>query len=507
MSSIDTLGADAEGISSAQDEAPPSPHQVPSSVVRSLPREKWQRCDPDVLGALGEKIATLSARISADSYQLLALIAEFDRLEGWKREGFASCASWLAHRTQLDKMTAREKVRIARALAELPRTSEAMSRGELSFSQVRAITRAADPECEEELLEHARSMSAAQLEKLVRSWKRLGREEEAEIEARVHESRTLSIFPNEEGAYLIRGCMAPEVAALFMRAIEAVSDALYRGSVPETTPGQRRIDALAFLVERGMEAGLGAADESPRKGSVPAEVKASSSELTPEEFGGVSAETPTLDVVTEAPSKSIRVRLPVSERYTVILHVDAEGLRAEGEPGSAHLENGTRVSAETARRIACDAGVVRVGESRDGRWREVEGKRRTVPLRMRRALEIRDRGCRFPGCGSRFTQAHHIHHWVDGGATRLSNLVSLCAQHHRLLHEGGFRLEIDSAQPDKPIFFSPRGTRIPEVPPRITLEGVLLGRPGQKGAARQRVPRWEEDVPLAFYLRALERLN
>src|SRR6185503_6373360 len=98
------------------------------------------------------------------------------------------------------------------------------ARGELSFSQVRAITRAADAECEEELLEHARTMSASRLEKLVRSWKMLGREEDAELEARIHESRTLSIFPNEEGAYLIQGQMDPQVAALMMRAIEAASD-------------------------------------------------------------------------------------------------------------------------------------------------------------------------------------------------------------------------------------------------------------------------------------------
>lgn len=151
----------------------------PLSVVRPLPREKWERCDPDVLTVLAEKITTLSAHLNADSYRLLELIAEFDRLEGWKREGFASCVGWLACRTQLDKMTAREKVRVAKALADLPRTSEAVARGELSVSQVRAITRAADPESEEELLEHARTMSAAQLEKLVRSWKRLAREDEA----------------------------------------------------------------------------------------------------------------------------------------------------------------------------------------------------------------------------------------------------------------------------------------------------------------------------------------
>jgi len=433
------------------------------------PADRWERSDPDVLTALGETIAKLSAQLNADSYRLLALIAEFDRLEGWKREGFASCASWLAYRTQLDKMTAREKVRVARAVTKLPKTSEAMAQGALSFSQVRAITRAADAESEEELLEHARTMSAAQLEKLARSWKKLAREGEVGIEKRIHESRTLSIFPDDEGAYLIRGRLEPQVAALLMRAIEAASDALYKGSVPDSTPEQRRADALALLVERTLERGF----EISRAVSDPE---------------GVSAETP-------APPE----HLPISERYTVIVHVDADGLPEDGEPGSARLQDGTRVSAETARRIACDASVVRVRVSRDGRWREVEGKRRAVPLRLSRALQIRDQGCRFPGCGSRFTQAHHIHHWADGGPTRLSNLLSLCTQHHRLMHEARFSVRMDPARPDRPIFFTPSGHAIPEVPPRMIVDGVELGR--------RRVPRWEEDVPLSFYLRALEAVG
>jgi hypothetical protein len=412
--------------------------------------EQWERTDPDVLTSLADRIAKLSARLNADSYRLLALIAEFDRLEGWKREGFASCVSWLAYRTQIDKMTAREKVRVARALTVLPKTSEAMGRGELSFSQVRAITRAADPESEEELLELARTMSAAQLEKLARSWKKLTRDGEALREERIHESRTLSIFPDDEGAYLIRGRLEPQVAVLLMRAIEAASDALYKGSVPDVTPEQRRADALALLVERALA----------------------------REAESVSAETP--------PASN----LPVSERYTVLVHVEADG--------GGHLEDGTRVSAETARRISCDASVVRVGKSKNGRWKEVEGKRRSVPLRLARALQIRDRGCRFPGCGCRFTQAHHIHHWVDGGATRLSNLVSLCAQHHRLLHEGGFGVRLDPTRPDRPVFSSPSGIDIPEVPPRMIVDGIELGR------ACRAVPRWEEDVPLSFYLRALD---
>jgi hypothetical protein len=122
-------------------------------------------------------------------------------------------------------------------------------------------------------------------------------------------------------------------------------------------------------------------------------------------------------------------------------------------------------------------------------------------------LEVRDRGCRFPGCGSRFTDAHHIRHWADGGPTRLDNLVLLCGAHHRLLHEGGFRLEPDT-RPGRVVFFSPRGVRIPDVPPRVRLDGRPLGQQSGSATRDESAPlRWEEDVPLALYLRALESIR
>jgi hypothetical protein len=129
---------------------------------------------------------------------------------------------------------------------------------------------------------------------------------------------------------------------------------------------------------------------------------------------------------------------------------------------------------------------------------------------MRRALELRDRGCRFPGCGSRFTDAHHIRHWADGGATRPENLVLLCRTHHRLLHEGGFRLEANPKRPERPDFISPRGIRIPENPPRMWIGGRSGAGGETNGASEGRreiggpAARWEEDVPVAFFLRAVE---
>jgi len=275
-----------------------------------LPDSPERKDELDAIEALGDEIAILAAHIHAATHRLLELIADFDRRRGWELDGHRTCAHWLAFRTGIDLGAAREKVRTARALAELPRTSAAMSRGELSFSRLRAITRVADAENEGDLLELARGCTTAQLERVVRAWKRGTRQDEATMERVRHERRCLSIYPDENGMYDIRGKLTPDVGALLMRAIEAASDALYREQPVRELESreasrQRRADALALLAARAMSAGLGDAD------------------------GG------------DAPISGTR-----AERYQVVLHVDADTLDASAEPGRSELEDGTRVSAE-----------------------------------------------------------------------------------------------------------------------------------------------------------------
>ena len=103
-----------------------------------------------------------------------------------------------------------------------------MARGELSFSKVRALTRVVTAENEEDLVELARGVTTAQLERMVRAFRKGTREEEAELERTRHERRCLSVFPDEDGMYLVRGRLTAEVGALLMRAVEAAGDALFR---------------------------------------------------------------------------------------------------------------------------------------------------------------------------------------------------------------------------------------------------------------------------------------
>jgi 5-methylcytosine-specific restriction endonuclease McrA len=150
------------------------------------------------------------------------------------------------------------------------------------------------------------------------------------------------------------------------------------------------------------------------------------------------------------------------ERYRVVVHVVAPVLADPEAPGQSVLEGGTHVSAETSRRLACDASRVVMRHDPDGRIVEVGARTRTIPPAIRRALHHRDRGCRFLGCGVAFGQGHHIRHWAQGGPTTLSNLAMLCRRHHRAVHEEGYQIE---RQLDGQLrFLRPDGRPLPDVP-------------------------------------------
>ena len=240
-----------------------SPHSIPAP---SCP-EPGQDGDEELF-LLGERIADLAARINAAESRMMTLIADFDRRGGWK-DGFSSCAEWLAWRIGIKIGAARERVRTARALEDLPRTADALREGSISYAKVRAITRVATPGSEADLLEFARAGSAAKLEQTVRIWRKLSREGELTAEEARHRSRTFSVFVDGDGMYVAKGRLEPEAGAVLMRAVEAASDALFRreegaddardtGDVrPE--PKQRRADAVGLLAERALAAGFGAA--------------------------------------------------------------------------------------------------------------------------------------------------------------------------------------------------------------------------------------------------------
>jgi hypothetical protein len=149
--------------------------------------------------------------------------------------------------------------------------------------------------------------------------------------------------------------------------------------------------------------------------------------------------------------------------------------------GRCEIEGGSAISPDTALRLACDASVLTLVEDRDGTPLDVGRKTRTIGPALRRALWARDRGCRFPGCPeTRFVEGHHVRHWAHGGPTSLANLTQLCRFHHRLLHEGGYRIEGVAPQLR---FLRPDGTPIARRPPPGSCEGTLQKANTDQGLA------------------------
>ena len=185
--------------------------------------------------------------------------------------------------------------------------------------------------------------------------------------------------------------------------------------------------------------------------------------------GDVSAETPSLaqqqaDALALLAESALHHLDPGApgERYQVVVHVDAQVLADPDQPGQSVLDGGARVSAETSQRLACDASRVVMRHDDHGRLVEIGARTRTIPPALRRALHHRDRSCRFPGCGVRFGQGHHLRHWAHGGPTTLSNLALLCRRHHRAVHEEGYQV---ARGPDGALRFRrPDGRPLPEVP-------------------------------------------
>ena len=404
----------------------------PSAPNGPAPLQPSQPNPPHLaeLDRLGDQIAELSAHLEAATARLLALIREFDARGGWQA-GFRSCAEWLAWRVSLDLGAARERVRVARALGTLPALAGALAQGELSYAKVRALTRIATPETEARLLAVGRAGTAAHVEGLVRGWRRrFDRQTEAHESARRHAGRAVHVHQEEDGTVVVRGRLTPEAGAVLLRALDAARETLYQrrrateAAGPASDPAaeaptrsQQQADALALLAETALHHGL-------------------------------DPGTP-------------------GERYQVVVHVDAAVLADPAQVGQSMLEEGAHVSAETSRRLACDASRVVMRHDADGRVVEVGARTRTIPPALRRALQHRDKRCRFPGCNVRIAEGHHVHHWAHGGPTTLSNLALLCRRHHRAVHEEGYRVErgADGALQ----FQRPDGRPLPDVPVQATV--------------------------------------
>jgi Domain of unknown function (DUF222)/HNH endonuclease len=388
------------------------------------------------------QLCELAAHTHAAMAELTRLAADFNDLEGWVGEGIRSFSHWVTLNAGFAPHTGEELLRVGEALRTLPHIDAAFAAGRLSFDSARELSRVATAEDEDLWLDIAASASGAQLARICRACRRVLDFDTPHHDQEQLRRRGVWTHFEDDGMLSLRALLLPEEGALVHAAIETAlreADALPSvAAVPDAVPdpadepwAARRADALVAICEHAL-----ARDGAPL-------------------------------LVDPA-------ALPM------LVHVDVGVLTGQDAEGRRHLDGGPVLSAATIRRLGCDATVIAITE-RDGIPLDVGRRRRILPRRLRRALQGRDRTCRFPGCAvpSQRTHAHHIEHWADGGPTDLGNLLSLCHFHHRRLHDGSY---IVHAEPDVGVVFErPDGRPIlrpahsvdPGVPREEALRGLL----------------------------------
>ena len=362
---------------------------------------------------LAAELGSLAAGIAASTYRFLVLLGEFDAREGWGHyAGVTSSTHWLSWQCGMAAVTAREQVRVARALRTLPLISVEFGAGRLSYSKVRAITRVATPENEAELVQVAEAGTADQVQRFC-AGVRTAAGSLAEVNER-HDRGAVTYRTLPDGSMSVSVRCSSEQGAVIMDRLQEAQEYLKRTAAEQDESGYSLLDALVLVCEQSeIEAGT-----SPTRGTRRAE----------------------------------------TVLHTTLADLAGTPVAANNDPQALigpRLESGAALHPETARRLACDSGLVthlhEDGSAPPGGWvrpnprpgRTVDlGRRRRLPnAALFRAMWDRDHGCVYAGCGRRrYLHGHHLVHWARGGRTDLDNMVLLCGEHHRRLHEGGYQM-------------------------------------------------------------------
>ena len=374
-------------------------------AVRRDPLDRLTTAVDEVAGYLAEApTAALGAALAACRRQQDRLEAAFTKAAGrfavnreYVAEGAPSAVSWLKANCRMSAGAAAERLNIARQMDQLPDTDEAFSSGQLGYQHAALIARLAGQvggetvrEAEGDLLKMAADFDPNRFSLVTRRLRHCVDPDGALADAnRAYDQRFLQVSPSFEGIFFVEGKLDPEGGAMLQTALNALMHPL-----PGDTrrADQRRADALVELCRRQLDSGT----------------------------------------------------LPETGRQKPHLSVTVRAAALAGMPGSegGELDWAGIVPAQTVQRLACDAALSVIPlDSRDLPI-DVGRATRTIPAQLGRALRVRDGGCRFPRCDAPtdWTAGHHLQHWTADGETKLSNLALLCGFHHRLVHEGGWRL-------------------------------------------------------------------
>ena len=367
-------------------------------LKQGLQRLREEDLDALPASAMGEDMSQLLRHINSCQAEYMRRMTRFDDGAGWAGSGTFGTKGWLHYKANLSHSAASDQLEVARQLGSLPETKEAFAEGEISYTHTAMIARTAeklgdklDANAESILVNAAKELDPLRLRRLILVLRhQLDADAVLEVANEAHERRFLSLSQTLDGVFYLNGRLDPEDGATLQTALNALSGPPSRGD--QRTPKQRRADALVELARQQLDGG---------------------------ELPEVGGQRPHLSVIAEMSTLA----------------------RQPGSP-PAELEWGEPIPAETARRLACDAAITPILRGSESDQPRADRTTRSVPGSKRKALTVRDRGCRFPGCDRppAWTDAHHLHHWADGGSREMENLVLLCRRHHRMVHEEGWQL-------------------------------------------------------------------
>src|SRR5712692_1823378 len=334
---------------------------------------------------IGPRLEAISRFLSRAEAERARWVEAFDRGRGFGPSGDTSTTSWLRNHCHLSGFTADRQVKLARQLPELESTSKALAAGEIGIEHALEIARATQdlgPAAEGELLSVAKEKDPAEVRLAARDLRhRVDADGMARLAAEQYRKRRLRIYGLPDGMVGLEGALPPEGGALLRLTLDRVSGP--PAADDHRSPEQRNADAMLDLCQK-----------------------------------------------------------PGQARAQLTVIVREETLAGEPDAPAARLEDGTPLSAQTARRLACEGSVTLLRVDGNGNPLEMGRARRLATRRQKKAMLARDGGCVFPACDrtADWCESHHLDHWVLGGKTNVDRMVLLCRRHHVMVHEGGAQL-------------------------------------------------------------------
>ena len=367
-------------------------------LKQGLQRLREEELEALPASSMADDMSALLQHMNACQAEFMRRLMRFENGGGYYGTGTFGTKGWLHYKCNLAYSAASDQFEVARLLADLPEATKVFAEGEISYKHAAMIARTAeklgdkmDAHAESILVNAAKELDPLRLRRLTLQLRHELDAESVLVDANeLHDSRFLSFSQTLDGVFYLNGRFDAEGGAILQTALNALTGP--PAYEDQRTPKQRRADAAVELARRQLE-----------QGDLPV----------------VGGQRPHLSLIVESSTLA----------------------KQPGSP-AAELEWGEPIPAETARRLACDAAITPIVRGSESDQPRADRTTRTISGSQRKALAVRDRGCRFPGCDRPpgWTDAHHIHHWADGGNHQMPNLVLLCRRHHRMVHEEGWRV-------------------------------------------------------------------